>query len=230
MMKILIKKTWEKIRNFDYKMAVKTFYQDALVFPIYILTHPIKGWDEFKYEKKGKMYVAVFYLIMMIIATAFAETQSGFLVSGYVTDFNLLLTALLIIVPVIMLTLGNWSVTALMEGKGNMREIFMMFCYSLMPYVILSIPLTIISPYLVQQELAFYRAIYLFATVLLLYSAFFGILVIHEYGLLKTVVTILLTLVAVAVIIFIIILLLTLFQTVWGFIKAVYEELLLRLS
>lgn len=230
-MRKIFSNIWQKVRSFNYKGALSTFWQDAIVFPLHIISHPIQGWEEFKFEKKGKMYVAVFYLLMMVLVQSLNITASGFLINGNNTnDFNLVLTALLVIVPVIAIAVGNWSITALMDGKGKLKEIFMLICYALMPYVLLGIPLIIISNFLVQSELGFYNAMFTLGTILLIYMAFTGILVIHEYGLAKTIVTIILTVVAVAVIIFILLLLLTLFQTVSAFVKSVYEELILRLS
>jgi len=226
-----LNKVFRKIKSIDYVGLFKTFLNDVFIFPMRLLSHPIKGFDELKNEKKGKMYVAIFYLFLMIVTQALLATNGGFLL-GRPNDpnYNILLGALYVIVPVVLISVGNWSITALLSGKGKIKEIFMVTCYALAPYVLLMLPLIIISHFLTLEELSFYHALAALAVGLLIYLVFFGYMVIHEYGLLKNVITILLTFVALAVIIFIGILLLTLYQTVAGFIKAVYEEFIMRIS
>ena len=42
--------------------GLKIFYEECIRFPWYIVTHPIKGWEEFKREKKGKLWCALFFI------------------------------------------------------------------------------------------------------------------------------------------------------------------------
>ena len=217
--------------NFEkVKKGTKTFLQDAFVFPFYILLHPIKGFEEFKYEKKGKLYIAFFYLFMMILSSVMVETMSGFLIRpAWAETFNLGRTALLVIVPVFLVAIGNWSITTLFDGKGSVKEIFMVVMYGLIPYIWISIPMTLISNFLIRDEVQFYFALISIGGFLAGYKIFMGLLVIHEYTLLKTILTVISTIIAVAIIIFIGLLLLTIFQQVYAFIKAIYDELILRM-
>lgn len=211
------------------KDKVNTFFNDVFKFPFYILLHPIKGFDEFKVEKKGKFYVAIFYLFMMILSAVITETMVGFLIkSPYKNTFNIVRTALLVVVPIVLATIGNWSVTTLLDGKGKIKEIFMTIMYGLIPTIWISIPVTLLSNFLIREEIQFYFALISIGTILSAYMIFMGLLVIHEFTLLKTLLTIIFTGIAVAVMIFIGILLLTIFQQIFGFVKAIYEELLLR--
>ncbi|VEU79775.1 YIP1 family protein [Haploplasma axanthum] len=219
------------LKNLNLKDKAKIFFNDIIIFPLYILTHPIKGFDELKTEKKGKMYVAVFYLIMMIMALTYSETSTGFLMNPLnKNEFNLGKTILLVVLPVLLAVVGNWSVTSLLDGKGKMTEIFMIICYGLIPYIWFSIPLTFFSKFITTEEIAFYNAFVGISVFLSGYMIFMGLLVIHEYGLAKTILTIIFTIVAIAIIVFIGILFLTLIQQVYGFLESVYREFILRIS
>jgi hypothetical protein len=90
--------------------------------------------------------------------------------------------------------------------------------------------MVILSNFLIQEELSIYMAFNGISVFFTGYMAIFGLLVIHEYGLLKTLVTLFFTAIAVAVIIFIGLLILTLFQQLYGFIIQVYEEFIMRVS
>ncbi len=214
-----------------FKQKLKTGLYDLFVFPLYILTHPVKGFEELKYEKKGKIYVAIVYFILMIVATILVQTTSGFLISPLKDlDFNIFKTALLVIVPIVLAVIGNWSVTSLLDGKGKIKEIFMVICYGLIPYILLIIPLTFLSNYLTLDEVTFYNTFVGIAVFLAAYMIFMGLLVIHEYGLGKTILTIIFTVVAIAVIVFIGILFMTLIQRAYDFVRSVYQEIILRIS
>ena len=152
----------------------------------------------------------------MVITSAIQITNSGFLVSEpFVGNFSIVRTFMLITVPILLITLGNWSITSLFEGKGNMAEIFKVISYAIIPLVWVGIPMAIISNFLIQEELAIYTAINGIGVLLTGYLGLFGLLVIHEYGLAKTLVTIVTTVIAVAIIIFVGILILTLFQQIF---------------
>ncbi len=227
----MFKQIQSKLRNYDYGQGFKNALEDFFKFPLYILTHPFKGYEDFKYEKKGKYHVAVIYILLLVITNALKVTGSGFLVSEpFVGDFSIVKTFFLVATPIVLLTIGNWSITSLFDGKGNMGEIFKVLSYAIIPLVWLGIPMTIVSNFLIQEELAIYIAIGGLSVFLTGYLGLFGLLVVHEYGLLKTLVTILVSLIAVAVIIFIGLLILTLFQQLSGFISQVYDEFIIRNS
>lgn len=226
-----IKQWIQTIKTVNYQDIFQNLIQDYVKFPLYIFSHPFKGYDDFKMEKKGKLSVAIVYLMLLVIANAVSVTSSGFLVSApYIENFSIVRTFFLVVVPVILITIGNWSITSLFEGKGKMIEIFKVICYALIPLVWIGIPMTILSNFLIQEELAIYTAMNAISVFFVGYMALFGLLVIHEYGLLKTIMTLAFTAVAVALIIFIGLLILTLFQQLYGFIIQVYEELIMRLS
>lgn len=227
----MIEKILNKIKNFDYLQFLKNVWEDYVKFPIYILTHPFQGFDDFKLEKKGKYHVAITYILLLVISTALQVTRSGFLVrESYVENFSIIKTFFLITVPIALIAIGNWSITSLFEGKGTLGEIFKVLGYAVIPLVWFGIPLTLISGQLIQEELAIYATLTSISVILTGYLGFFGLLVIHEYGLAKTIITLIATILAVAVIIFVGILILTLFQQIWGFIQQVYEEFIMRNS
>lgn len=219
------------IVKINYIQLLKNIWEDFFKFPLYLITHPFKGFEDFKFEKKGKMHVAIIYILLLVITSAIQITNSGFLVSEpFVGNFSIVRTFMLITVPILLITLGNWSITSLFEGKGNMAEIFKVISYAIIPLVWVGIPMAILSNFLIQEELAIYTSINSIGVLLTGYLGLFGLLVIHEYGLAKTLVTIVTTVVAVAIIIFVGILILTLFQQIFGFVDQIYNEFIMRNS
>ena len=49
------KSTLKKIGSALLK-GLKVFKEEFITYPLYIMSHPIKGFDDFKREKKGKLW------------------------------------------------------------------------------------------------------------------------------------------------------------------------------
>lgn len=219
-----------KIKNyFSNNFSLKAFFQDCFKHPLYIITHPIKGWDDFKREKTSKRYVAIFYVVMMIIIQTIMYVGSGYLVNkNNPNDFNFILTAILVLFPIGLGTVGNWASTALMDGKGNMGEIFRVIAYSFFPFVWFGLFGTILSNFITVDEIVFYQFFMVLGTGLTVFMMFFGFMGVHEFGLLKNIFMILFTILAIAVILFIILLFLSLIQYIFSFFSSVIEEFIAR--
>lgn len=211
------------------KNKLKQIINDYIKFPLRIISHPVVGYTEFKEEKKGKMSVA-----LVIVALAAIVSMLQYRYTGPVfnmndpTKFNSLAIAVYTFMPVLVLSIANWSVTTLMNGKGKMKEIFKMGCYSYFPVVILGIVGLILSNFVTEDEAQFVTIIYIIAYFLMGYMIFMGLIVIHEYGIMATLGTIIATAVATCVMCFIALLIFDLAQQIYGFIYSLYKEVVTR--
>lgn len=211
------------------KSKFKTFLYETFSYPLHLISHPIGEWEEFKKNNKSKLWVALFYLGMFCFAVVFNIVASGYLVNqNDINKFNLLQTLSLVIFPVIIATVGNWCITALLDGKGRMIDIFKMICYSFFPVTWLLIIATIISNFITLDEATYYTFLISAGTFVTGYMMFFGFRGIHEFGLFKTILTILFTIVAVAIILFVCLLFLSLVQQMYGWVYSIIREIRVR--
>lgn len=211
------------------KTKLKKIYNDYIKFPKYILFHPFDGFEEFKRYKKGKFSVAIVFIILFAFFRIFKFQYEGFIINP---NNPLMLNSLQEIFSVVLLvalfTIGNWSITTLMEGKGTYKEIIMVTGYALFPVVILGFPAVILSNFLTLEEIALYSLLLSVAYILAGWMLFMGILNIHQYGLAKTLMVFVATAVSMSVMMFLGLLFFDLIQQVISFIAAIYEELSLR--
>lgn len=215
---------WTKVKN-----GLKYFYAEFIKFPGYILAHPIKGFDEFKRENRGKWSVALTFIAVIILLQILKFQFLGFLVSDRnINDLSTFAEIAYIVAPIVLFTISNWSVATLFDGKGKMKDIFLMISYCLYPLIFTTILGMILSNVLVAEEMALYHLVNSLGVFMMGYMACFGIIGIHEYGLLKCILTILATAVAAMVVAFILLLCFNLFQTIIGFIYTIYREISLR--
>ena len=222
--KVKEKFDWKKALN-----AVKTFWKEVWKHPLYIMSHPVQGWDEFKTEKKAKMWVSIFILLMYVLMTIVAFKYEGIITNkNNPLKFNSIQMLIYGVVPPVVIAIANWSVTTLLDGKGKMKEIFMMICYSLFPVTVFGFVNILLSNVLTYEESKFILLIDILAWVLTGYMAFMGLVVIHEYGIGKTLWSVILTIVAILIIAFIALLIFDLAQQIYGFIYSLFKEIAVR--
>lgn len=215
---------WNKLKKFFIFV-----YEEGIKFPAYILIHPLKGFDMFKRERKAKTSIGVAFIFVLIIVRVLEAQLSGFVVNqSDVNEFNTSLEIAYIIAPILLFTVANWSATSFLDGKGKMDEIFLMVCYSLFPLIFAKLIGIVLSNVIILSEAGLYSLVLGLGVFLMIYMIFFGLISIHEYGLLRCIGAILLTFVAILIIAFIAILAYDLFQKIYGFVYTVYREISLR--
>ena len=216
--------SWLKIWN-----SIKYFFKETVGYPLYILTHPIQGFTDFKIEKKGKMWVSIVILLMYVLMEILAYQYEGIITNtNNPQKFNSIQILIYGVLPPIILAVTNWSVTTLLDGKGKMKEIFMMICYSLFPVTVFGFLNIILSNVMTLDEAQFITLINIIGWVLTGIMAFMGLVVIHEYGVGKTIWSIILTIVATLIIAFIALLVFDLVQQMYGFVYSLYKEITTR--
>lgn len=221
----------EKMNLFGIKLKqfFKYLWEDCIKFPLYIIAHPLKGFDEFKRYKRGKMSVAIVLLLAAICTNILKFQFEGFMINDRdVKDLNSLKEIASVAGVVLIATVANWSITTLYDGKGTMKEIFMMISYSLFPMIWLGLLGIAVSNILTIEEMGLHKLIVILGYILTGYMFFFGIISIHEYGVFKCVLSILFTVVAALIILFGMLLFFDLFRRMYGFIYTIYREITLR--
>ena len=209
--------------------GIKYFLYETIGYPFYILTHPMLGWQEFKQEKKGKMWVGVTIILLYTLMKLVEYNALGPVINtNNPQKFNSIQILTYSILPPLVLSVANWSVTTLMDGKGKMKEIIMMAFYCYCPVMLIGFIRIILSNFITVDEVQLMTLISIIGWALTGILAFTGLMSIHEYTLGKAIWSIILTIVATAIIAFIALLLFNLAQQVYGFFYSIYEEISIR--
>ncbi len=202
---------------------------DYVKFPLRIMSHPVLAYTEFKETKKAKISVSIVLLIIASIVSMIQYLYTGPVLNvNDPTKFNSLTTIIYTVCPVIILSIANWSITTLLNGKGKMKEIFMMGCYSYFPIIVTGIIGVIASNFVTEDEAMLVTLVYIIGYALMAYMIFMGLICLHEYGLIKTFATVLLTVLATCVIAFVALLIFDLSQQIYGFLYSLYKEIVTR--
>lgn len=197
---------------------------------LYILKHPVYGVWDMKREKTGRYRDGFILILLAIAAVVFNRQMRAFVFNAYYNvPLDLIKEIALVVIPVVLFSLANWSVTTLAEGKGGFKDIFLVTCYSLMPLIIFQTVTPIISHFMTLNELVYLQIIDAIGYGWMLLMLTLGIQEIHEYTMGKMIKTTILTIIGAAIIVFIALLFFSLLQELGNFVYSIYREFSLRL-
>ena len=195
----------------------------------YTMFHPFDGFWDIKHEGRGNFASATILLIVFTVLYGIRAQFSGYIVTETISsEVNGIFSCLMIILPLAFWIISNWCFTTLMDGKGTLKDIYISVCYALKPYIVLSIPLLILSHVLTAEEAMFYTLLNTVCIIWVLGLIFFGMITIHDYSLFKGIITAILTLIGICLIIFLLLLMISVAQNVLSFALDLYKEATLR--
>lgn len=196
----------------------------------YTMTHPSDGFYWIRHGEKGSVAIAILMVILFSLSFTCNRLLAGFVVNDInARTVNLLAEMSAVLLLYLLLCVGNWSVTCLMDGEGRLKDIATAIGYSLLPMTVSYVLAIIVSQFVAENEEAFYTIIIFIGTAYTLIMMLIGIMQMHNYTLGKTLLTLLLTLVAVFIIIFLVMLVVNFIGQVFSFGKSIYTELIFRM-
>ena len=203
----------------------------TLKYSLYVCTHPIDGFWDLTHEKRGSIAAANIIIAAAVIIEVLRLTLTNFqFITINMEYFNGIIVILRILLPVFLWTVANWSLTTLMDGTGRMPEIYMGVCYALVPYVIINALMIVLSQIVTFDEGAIYWVFAGFSAIwtgILLLSA---MMMIHDYSLIKTLLSSLLTVVGMGIMVFIFVIFFSLVSDAIAYFVSLYKEILFRLN
>ena len=207
----------------------KRTYWHELLYVFHIIFHPFDGFWDLKHEKRGSVWAATTILVLTIGTFYYQAIGQGYLLNPQEQYSTLLSVIISVLAPFALWIIANWCLTTLFDGEGSFKDIYIATCYSLMPLVLIMIPTTIVSNFLVAEELDILSVINAFAFIWAGLLIFLGMMVTHDYSMIKNVGTTLGTIVGMVCIMFIAILFSTLLGKLVSFVTNIVTELQFRM-
>ncbi len=217
-------KTAAFLKRFDFQHTAKT-----LRYSLYVITHPLDGFWDLTHENRGSVAAANIIIAMAMLTRVFRLQFTSFLFMKVIWEHvNLIEILLGFLIPIVLACVANWALTTLFDGKGTMKQIHMGIGYALTPYVLIQFPMIFISNLMTVEEGAFYSYILIFSELwcgMLIISA---VMMIHDYTLGKTLITIAATVLGMVLIIFIFLLFFSLVTDAAAYFISLYKEIIFR--
>lgn len=185
--KHVVKKTpvYDTYVQYKHKIGEKKLTQE-LLYSLNVIKQPnemffgIKRMNKASY-KSGFMIWILFLLVYLINIYG-----TGFLFRN--TQLNNVLFELTMIMGIFVLyVIVNYLVSTLNDGEGRFKDVFIASSYVLVPFILFTLPMTVISHVLTYNEsfiFSFYHQIILIWTIFLIVLSISGI---HNYRFLETI-------------------------------------------
>ena len=209
------------------KITKQELKSKLITFPLHVLVSPFKGFDELKTQNRGSMLFAVVVMILLGAAHIYSSVGLSFVYRGWSLDVptvNMFGLIMFTYSPILLICVSNWLVTAITNGNGKLKEIFLVYCHAAVISIFCITLATFLSNFVTLDEVAFLRMIFGFGQVTLYFYLFMGLLVIHEYSLLRGIVMVILTVLAMLIIVFILTLFFSLVSELIFFIILIVQE------
>jgi len=194
-----------------------------------VLVHPIDSFQAVKYRQQGSVLLSAIVLFLLYAVSTARDVYGGFLFTSYDPyQYSSLFTLLGTVGLLLLWVVANWGVSTLLEGKGRMKEIFIVSSYSLLPVVLARAVLLVLSYVLLPTEAQLMTLLSNAGTLAMGLLVLLGTMVVHEYSFPKSIGTAGLSILGVALMVFLIVLILTLFQDVASFFTGIFWEVAIR--
>ena len=221
---------WAKLKQFG--LAVWDGLKH-IPYCCYCLTHPFEGFFRMKEDKRKQSMAATIILYALLAVSAIAKQQlTSYMFANVESQLNLdvLKMVFTTLLPYMLWVVSSWCFTSLMDGEGNLKDIFCATAVAAFPVIAVNIVLIPLSYLMTSDESNLYDFISALGTILMVAYMFLSMMSTQQYSVLKAIGTAILTVVGMAVIAFVVILFFYLIQQVWGFISSVFSEISYRLN
>ena len=169
------------------------------------MIHPFRSFGDIKYKQMGSVRIAVVLTALFYLSGAAAVIWSDFRYSSYDSGtYNTLFQLVQTVGLVLVWSLANWGISTLQDGKGKLKEVFIVTAYSVFPiilYNIISIPLTHMVAASGSSLISGLQSLaYIFCGIMLTV----GLMTIHDFSFPRFVLTSVITLLLIILIVFVV--------------------------
>lgn len=193
------------------------------------VVHPFEGAKQVRYYNQGSARLATVVLVIYFIVSILSDIYTGFMYNmldkgSYSAAFTVVRTVGL----VLLWSAVNWGLTTLFQGKGTMKQVYMVTCYALIPLIIECILNTILSNVLTPEEALVMSAISVVCLALAAIMLCVGIMTVHEFGFFKFIVMTLVIILGMLICVFVIMMVFVLIQQLFTFVGTLINEVTYR--
>ena len=206
-------------------------YIASMKYALHVITHPFDGFWDLIHENRGTMAAAHTFLFLFLLTRIIKLMYTSFqFISAPIQYMNVFEQSASLLLPFLILCVANWAMTTLFDGKGRFRDIYMAMCYALVPYVLIQLPLVLVSNCITFEEASFYTVLMGFSVVWCAFLVFVGLMQVHDYTPGKTFIFLIVTVIGAMIIIFLILVFFSLLSDAAGYFVSLYREVVFRLN
>lgn len=219
----------KKVGAYNEKLTEHPFsgkLKDEILYGFYVIRHPFNGFWGLKAEKRGTVRAATFWFVVAGLSSIFAELGACY--AQKVENPSVISALSNTVFPLLLVIVSNMCFTTLMDGKGTFKDVYIAVGYSTIPYAVCTIPFTLISYVLIDQELSLLTMCSSVVVAWVLLLVFCGLMTVHDYSFGKNLLVCALTVLGIAFILFILIIFISLGSKVIALVASIVSEVTYR--
>lgn len=214
---------------YSNKHEVKLIKNVKLATMLQSVVHPFQGAQQVRYYGNGSVALATVCMLLFFLSEVIYTMYYSFSFSVFDKgSYNVAFPFITSVGLVLLWTVANWGMSTLFEGKGTMKQVYIVTCYALIPTIISNVLLTALSHVFTPEEALLITAIGTVCTALTAIMLCIGNMTVHEFGFFKFIVMAIITVLAMLVVVFVILMIFVLVQQLTGFIDTLYKEVSYR--
>lgn len=195
-----------------------------------VLVHPYDFYQDIQEPgrlrwSQGIVLILLVYAARMlsIILTSYTfQTREPYEIS-YVHEF------IWIVVPWLTWCISNWGVSAILDGEGKFKEVFIGSVFAMVPYMLFIVPIALLTNLLSFSEQSLYSSLTMITFCWMGWLLIVKVKIIHDFELGKLIWITLISLLGMAIIWFIGILMYGLINQLINFVFDLIKEMKFRL-
>jgi hypothetical protein len=217
--------------------SVQTFLQKPLMLQMnedlrltrHVLVHPLDTYQDIKHLKKSSWLTASILYITVLIVSVFEIYTTGFIFQTVnLNQFHLVIHSLTLLGGMFIFIFSNYLVATITNGEGFFKDVFVSTAHALVPYIILTPILAIISNGLTYNEWIVYQLLdglrFVWSGVLIVLM----IKEVHNYDVKALLKNIFLTVFTMLMLVLIGFLMYVLTSQLWNYVESIIQEVILR--
>lgn len=176
---------WSYMNNKDQKMTIP----QGLLFSFNTMVHPIDSLEAIRYNRK-RINMAIPYILFIaafLVRMAYLYIVHFPLASIEIEDVNPLFEAVkLWIVPISWIP-ASFMATSISGGESKIPEITFASALSLVPYIVINIPLMFLSNIMSKSQSSWYGVFEALSFVLMFIIMFLTMMILNNYTMKETI-------------------------------------------
>lgn len=123
-----------------------------------VMIHPDDGFRRLKSE--GTIPKALFIILLVVLCKYFSIYRTSFQIRNWdPEDIDLIVQTIQVILPWALWIIASYGVTIIYEGEGFVRDIVIASAYCLVPYILSTVPLTLLTSIAARTEANYFRSV-----------------------------------------------------------------------
>jgi hypothetical protein len=194
-----------------------------------VLAHPLDTYQDIKHLKQSSWWMAILLYLVAFVVSVFEIYNTGFIFQTVnLSNFYVFMYAATFFGSLGLFVFSNYLVATITNGEGFFKDVFIATSHALVPYLIITPILTILSNGLTFNEMIVYQLLdnlrYAWPIILVVLM----VKEVHNYDVKGLIKNILLTLFTMLMMVLVAFLLYALFSQLANYIESVIQEVILR--